>query len=367
MKKVLYIGWIGYKNLGDELMFDLFKEQFSALGDTYTLDAVNIEHKYLKNVTIQEYDLIVLGGGSLLGGKGHFVHPYIINYLYDCISLNKKVMIWGSGIDWVPKSFIEQLENDIEIPLYVSDKLKQKIKTVFEESVWSGIRGPLTLKILEQYGVQTSHISGDPGFLLNPAQISDKDHVQIDLASHKQDEKIIGVNWGTSFNNIYGEDEQKVEEQLADGLNQLIEKGYHIYLYTVWKADLPAIERLYSKLLDSTKVTLDRTLYNHNELLLLMRNFTFTINFKLHANYISLAANIPFIALGYRFKIFDFVKSVDHEDFIISTDAPDTSEQILLMEAEILSHRSKIKSNMDSYLTLYRDRIQEPFKQGLYI
>lgn len=367
MKKVLYIGWIGYANLGDELMYDLFKEEFKKLGESYILDVANIEHKYLKNVSIKDYDLIVLGGGSIFGGKGNYVHPYIINYLYDCILLNKKVMIWGTGIDWLPKELIDQLENNVEIPLNASDKLRERINIVLEESVWSGVRGPLAFKLLYQYGVKECQISGDPGFLLNVDHIREQDQVAFDLATDQQNEKVIGVNWGTSFNNIYGGDELEVEEQLADALNQLIEKGYHIYLYTVWNTDLPAIERLYSRLCDSTKVTLDKTLYNHNQLLSLMQNFTFTINFKLHANYISLAANVPFIALGYRFKIFDFVKSVDLEDFIISTDAANISDQILSMESEIIKQSSEIKSNMNSYLTLYRDRISEPFKHNLYL
>lgn len=367
MKKVLYIGWIGYENLGDELMYDLFKEEFLTLGDTYTLDVANVEHQYLKNVSIQEFDLIVLGGGSILSGKDNFVHPYIINYLYDCILLGKKVMIWGSGIDWLPKNYIEQLEENTEILLPNLDRLKKKLAVVFKESVWSGVRGPLALKLLEQYGVQNCHVSGDPGFLLNLDHLTSKDRVQLKLSSDKEDEKIIGVNWGTSFNNIYGEDEQKVENELANALNELIEKGYHIYLYTVWHRDLPAIERLYSKLLDSTKVTLDRTLYNHNELLSLMQNFAFTINFKLHANYLSFAAKVPFIAFGYRFKMFDFVKSVNLENFIISTDESNISEQILLKEADLLNNRSKIKSNIDFYLNLYRDRLKEPFKNKLYL
>ena len=367
MKKVLYIGWIGYANLGDELMYELFKEEFKQLGASYSLDVANIEPKYLKNVSIKDYDLIVLGGGSILGGKGNYIHPYIINYLYDCILLNKKVMIWGTGIDWLAKELIDQLENNIKIPLSGSDKLKEKIQIVFKESVWSGVRGPLALKLLEQYGVEDSQISGDPGLLLNLDHISNQDQVAFDLGSDQQTQKVIGVNWGTSFNNIYGEGEQKVEAQLADALNKLIDQGYHIYLYTVWQADLPAIERLYAKLDKPAKVTLDKTLYNHHQLLSLMKNFTFTINLKLHANYLSLAANVPFIALGYRFKVFDFVKSVDLEEFIISTDESNISESILAMEANITDQSTEIKSNMESYLTLYRDRISKPFKDGLYL
>lgn len=359
MKKVLYIGWIGYKNLGDELMFDLFKEQFAALGDSYHLDAVNIEHKYLKNVPIQDYDLIVLGGGSILGGaNGNYIHPYILNYLYRCILANKKIMIWGTGIDWVPKSFIEPIEENQKIPLNLTPEIKQQIDVVFHQSVWTGVRGPLTQKIIEQYGVENCHISGDPAFLLyRPKRAGKLD----------QEKKIIGVNWGTSYNNIYGGDEARVEDQLAKALNQLIEQDYHIYLYTVWKADLPAMERLYTKLKDHSRVTLDKNLYDHNELLARMENFTFTINFKLHANYLSLAANIPFIALGYRFKVFDFVKSVDLEPYIISTDDSNIDEKILKLETEIMKNQETLKKKMDVTLQNYRERIMEPFRHGLYL
>jgi len=362
MKKVLYIGWIGYKNLGDELMYELFREQFQALGNSYHLDSVNIEHKYLKNVSVQDYELIVLGGGSILSGKGYPLHPYIINYLNRCLLLKKKVMIWGSGIDWIPKSSLELLEKNKEIPLFISDEERKKLQRVFEESVWSGVRGPLTLKLLDQVGVKTSKVSGDPGFLLTP--LSSKTPGKNSLSGKN---RTIGVNWGTSFNNIYGENEERVEDELVKALNELIKKGYQIHLYTVWSLDLPAIRRLYSKLSDPNKVFLDEKLYNHQELLSLMENFTFTINFKLHANYLSLAANTPFIALGYRFKVFDFVKSIDFDSFIISTDYPEISNQILKMEQEILEYYYPIKEKMKSYVQQYRKTIKEPFEHGLFI
>lgn len=365
MKKVLYVGWIGYQNLGDELMFDLFKEQFSALGDSYQLDSANIEHRYLKNVPLQNFDLIVLGGGSILSGQGYVIHPYVINYLHECLQLDKKIMIWGSGIDWAPKSSIQLLEQDEEIPLMLPPHFLKRIQSVFRQSVWTGVRGPLTQKILEQAGVQSSKISGDPGFLLNRCQPAERefDH----LSKIKDNKPIIGVNWGTSFNNIYGENEVTLEGELAKALNELIQKGYHIYFYSMWKNDLPAILRLYSKLINTEHVTLDPTIYNHSDFLQLLNKFTFTINFKLHANYLSLAANTPFIALGYRFKVFDFVKSIQFDDYIISTDETKIAETILSLEQQIVQHSPKLKAKMDSYLTRYREKINEPFKHGLYL
>lgn len=352
MKKALYIGWIGFKNLGDELMFDLFKGQFLTYKDFYTLDSANVEYRFLKNVPLNEYDVIILGGGSIFGGADHLVQPYIIQQLYECLLMKKKVVIWGTGIDWAPKTFIERIEKNQKLPLTLPPSLKEKVSTVFKESAWAGVRGPLTKKILEYYDVENCQISGDPAFLLKTPRKESNNHSQ----------KIVGVNWGTSFNHIYGENELKVEDELAKALNHLIDKGYNVYLYTMWQTDLPAIERLYSKLNNSNKVTVDPTLYNHNGLIDLVQQFTFTINFKLHANYISLAANTPFIALGYRFKVFDFVKSVKAEDYIIGTDEENISEKILELENKIGQNELAIKNSLSEKIAFYRQKIKEPFE-----
>lgn len=360
MKKVLYIGWIGFKNLGDELMFDLFREHFETLGEKYQLESANIEDRYLRNVLIQDFDLIVLGGGSILSGSGYPIHPYIINYLYRCHLLNKKVMIWGSGIDWAPKSFITLLDENKEVPLSLTEDEKEKLNIVFRESVFSGVRGPLSEKLLKQAGVSHCHVSGDPGFLLSPKQLS--------LPKNNADkEKVIGVNWGTSFNNIYGQDEEKVEQDLAKALNEFIQQGYRIHLYSVWTSDFPAMKRLYSKLQSPEKVKLDLKMYSHDELMELMKEFTFTINFKLHPNYLSLAANTPFIALGYRFKVFDFARSIDFEEFLIPTDSQKIYEELLTLEQNVVQNSKQIKEKMSTYLQMYHEKIKEPFDHGLYI
>jgi polysaccharide pyruvyl transferase WcaK-like protein len=367
LKRVLYIGWIGYKNLGDELMFDLFKQHFYRLGNQYSLDVVNNEERFLKNANLNLYDLIVLGGGSILSSSQHFVEPHIIKTLDKALSLSKQIMIWGSGIDWVSKEHLQHLINKNTLALSETDEDKLRVKRVFEESVWSGVRGPLTHELLKNYGVEKNlHVSGDPGFLLTRSKKYTSEKM---ILGQKVDqyEKIAGVNWGTTFNAIYGQDEIQVEDQMADALNSLIDQGYLIYLYLVWGTDVDATERLYSKLTNKESVILDKTLYNQDELMTIIEQFTFTINFKLHANFLSLAAQIPFIALGYRFKIFDFAKSVDLENFVISTDDPDIVNKIFELESEITKNKSIIIEKLKSYQNYYTDLITEPFDHNLYL
>ncbi|WP_010268042.1 polysaccharide pyruvyl transferase family protein [Paenibacillus senegalensis] len=364
MKKVLYIGWIGYRNLGDELMFDLFKQKASELGNTYAIDVVNNEQHYLANAPLASYDLIVLGGGSVLSGPQRLIDEYVIDALLSSVSLGKKTMIWGSGIDWVPRSYIPALANNDELFLPVSAGWKDKVREVFKACAWAGVRGPYTLSLLERLGVKHEHVelSGDPAFLLMP----DMSKVE-KRGSLSGNQPIIGVNWGTTFNRLYGADELKVEDELAQALQELLRQGYAVYFYLLWNADREATERLYARIRGSGTVVYDPTLYNQNELMSLLQDFSFTINFKLHSNYLSLAAAVPFIALGYRFKVFDFAKSVELEDYVVPTDSEQIKEHILTLEEQLASERTQIVEKMASHRNQYAKRISEPFELGLFV
>lgn len=238
--KVLYIGWIGYNNLGDELMLDLFKQRLSQLEGQFKLEVVNNEERFLRNVSIEQYDLIVLGGGSIISGPQHLVQPYIIETLHKALTINKKVMIWCSGMDWIPKSYITHLESGRKLPLTQSTRLQSKLVDVFEESIWAGVRGPLTFSLLQQFGVEKNiQLSGDPGFLMKKKPPH--------LPKSENQEKIIGVNWGTAFNVIYGNNETIVEDHLANALNKFIEQGYSIHLFVMFSTDIEPSKRLYEK------------------------------------------------------------------------------------------------------------------------
>lgn len=359
VRNVLYIGWIGYNNLGDDLMFDLFKHHISMLGEGYKLDVVNNEPRFLINAPIHAYDLIVLGGGSIISGPHEVVQSNIIETLYHALKQNKKTMIWGSGIDWIAKSYITREKTFESLGKNVSPSFQSKVKTVFEESMWAGVRGPLTLNILKSFGIEKKlHISGDPAFLLNKPTANLK---------HKNHDKIIGVNWGTSYNNIYGNDEEKLANRMAKALNQLIYQGYKVYFYIVWGADIEATKRLYDKIENKKSVIVDEKRYNEHELMQLMQQFSFTINFKLHANYLSLIANVPFIALGYRFKVFDFIESIQLEEMIISTDDEHIVDKILHIETMIEKDKKKMIETMNKYQSFYRKQLMEPFENQLYL
>jgi polysaccharide pyruvyl transferase WcaK-like protein len=346
-------------------MFDLFKKCLLPLGKDYKVDVVNNEAVFLEHYPLSGYDLIVLGGGSIISAPDQMINPVIVNTLYKAIKLNKKIMIWGSGTDWVPQKYLLDLQNKKELNLTVNENLITKLNEVLAESVWTGVRGPLTLQLLKNLGVDIENIrlSGDPGFLLQTGQPNSIHHPFL----MDQSKKIIGLNWGTAGHNIYGHNEIHVEDQLVTALKSFIQAGYKVYMFVVWQNDLFSSERLYSKVNDPQNLILDKKLYNQNELMNLISTFTFTLNYKLHANYLSLASKIPFIALGYRFKVFDFVKSVDLDEFIISTDSNEICDAIMKLEKNISTNRNEIVNKMIAKQNAYREILNVPFENKLYI
>lgn len=315
MKKLLYIGWIGFNNLGDELLWNIFKDTCAKYFDdnqltiTPSLPGIDLNK-------LEQFDTVVLGGGSLL-------LPGYLQILQNALHQGKSVIIWGSGIDWVEKANLDLLTNDKLSSL--EQNFKQQdidvLDEVIERAVFVGVRGPLTKKAIEiMLGKEKSqkvNIIGDPALLLQHTN------------SSNSQEKIIGINWGTTFNRLHGANEELVEKQLVEAAKKLINKGYKILIYTVWTDDIPHCERLYKKINNPENVSLDKNLYTEQQLIEILSKCKATINFKLHANLLSLTANVPAIALGYRFKVFDFAALLGFEKFVLSTDSKDLTNEIL--------------------------------------
>ncbi|WP_214484920.1 polysaccharide pyruvyl transferase family protein [Bacillus sp. SM2101] len=360
-KKVLYIGWLGYNNLGDELLWELFKENFKKVTLDKEWELTGTIGTSSKEYDIETFDLIVLGGGSIINSDN-------ITFLHEATQKGKKVIIWGTGIDWIQFDHIQLLENEksINIESYFSKNIQNKLIEIIDQAEYVGVRGQLTYEIIKQMGGNEKKmmVCGDPGFYLSEIYYLDEEYKVFIPFKTK---KIIGVNWGTSFNNIYGLNEEKVEDSLIKAIKSLIVKGYKIYLYSIWDQDIPALNSLYNKINDQENVFLDIKIHHQHYLINLISNFYFTINFKLHANIISIAANTPPIALAYRFKVFDFANSIDFNDFIISTNSINIETRILKLEYLINQQRNKIVENLKKEKQKYFNLINIPFDKQLFL
>lgn len=354
MKRILYIGWLGYNNLGDELMWEIFNSLCNSYLDCDYQVTPSTPDISLKNTV--DYDVIVLGGGSIL-------LPEFIEWVYHAIEMNKKIIVWGSGYDWAEKQFVDLLESSKMSFCLYSDKTKAQLIDIVNKSKYTGVRGPLTYSLLKSANVNMEkvYISGDPGLLLKPSKFP----TRCTINQFNGEDKIIALNWGNSKNYIFGNDEEYVENQLAKVCKMLLAQNYKIYMYIVWPKDIRSSESLYRKIRFNNNVILDTNLYSAGELLRILQQCTLSINFKLHGNIISAAAGLPFVCLGYRFKCFDFIKSMDLNELIVPTDDKLMIQDIHKAIEFINSNRSLISHKLVEYKELYSKRLLRPFEEGM--
>ena len=93
----------------------------------------------------------------------------------------------------------------------------EALDEVIDKAIFVGVRRPLTKKAINlmigDERIQKLQIIGNPGLLL-------KEYSQNGI--NTKVEKIIGINWGTTFNRIYGGSEKQVEDQLVETAKKLI-------------------------------------------------------------------------------------------------------------------------------------------------
>lgn len=323
MKPICYLS-VGLDNLGDKACLEAFLKKLSAFyyDSAVKPDIYQVLWYQFDKLNIKDFSLVVLGGGSLLATS------YYLKCLYQAQQAGVPTVIWGSGVDHRDLKFTGDLLSGRaklvpDIEEFFTEEVKFLLKSTVSQARLVGVRGPYTLKILQLINCQLSKvfISGDSGILLEPDSLSDNNLFLND--------KIIIVNWGTSYNRIYGGDEEKVAGELAKVLDQLQEEGYQIIIYPVWKPDIQAIFRLVDKMINRNNLILIDRVLPSSQLLWYISQASLSINFKLHPCIFSAAVGVPFISLAYRFKCFDFAASIGCQGLCIRTDNCDIKKAIL--------------------------------------
>lgn len=325
IKNILYLGWLGKGNVGDDVLFELFKTMFYRYHKSKDRSTVNIDaHPGISSyrVDLSNYELIILGGGSLI----HL--PYYLNICAEGVKKGIPVVTWGTGVDGSYR--IEDLTT-IQLPVENSNKFKN----IYEEFKYVCVRGPFTRNMLRNIGFKKDiHEVGDPALAYAKEIFGDQ------LSENETTNKNIMVNWGTSYNNIFGNDEMKVEQELADTIQLLISKGYTITVYPIWTEDIEPVKRLVERVNNEHCQGITEV-YEAKILQGLIAQCYISINLKLHANILSASANRPFISLAYRGKCFDFAESVNCAKYAVATDEV-TSEGILELVKDIENNYTNI-------------------------
>ncbi|MBG9795675.1 hypothetical protein ABD76_25735 [Paenibacillus dendritiformis] len=349
MTKILYLGEIGYQNAGDQVMWDVFRRHFNKYLDA---SRFHVAGSLANEADPLAFDTVVLGGGSLIS-------PLYLSKLEVAFKGSKPYYIWGSGVDkLVPKHILDAMLNgasppaELHVPGIQSD--------LFQNARFAAVRGPLSQAFLQMAGVPAENIavSGDPALILTPGEAKPVPHEP----SLPGDRPYIGINWGTARNEIFGNDEASVEDKLVTAAKEWIRQGYSILLFAMWPNDIPAIRKLMKKIGFENRVHLYETV-NPYELMSIIGQCKFTVDFKLHAAVLSAVMRVPFIALGYRFKVYDFAASIDAIRYVVSTDSSTLGHELMHLSSLIEGNYRKTVAALDKQVVQYQkvNMLAEPF------
>jgi Polysaccharide pyruvyl transferase len=359
----IYIGWVGYLNLGDEAMFDLCRGRFpgirwSRLGNiTYKPYPAQLLHlsrpdllrlrelaseefitqrrlRYLATKTVHKLarfsgrEVGLCGGGTYINRNAAALEDYI------SVRSQSRHLVPTFGTGVINPAFWSTREDGW------TDLRKEWVSALAELPV-VGVRGPASKALLDEAGARNVVVCGDPAVSFHAPYAAKA------LPSHQGGALRVGINSGDCSGHLWGraEDVQDAFVALARWLQR---SGHQIEIIPVWQKDVEACLDL-ARRAELDRSTVSPVCYTHEAFFERVEKLDLMVCLKLHAGILAAAANVPFVSLEYQPKCRDFAASVGWEDFVIRTDQVQPGRLIDLvgaLVAQLDSRRMELCRNM---------------------
>lgn len=291
-RRLLYVGWLGHFNMGDEIMYLAHRSAFPEYclvkevprpNRLALLDALT-PHRLL--------EAVMLGGRTLIGSSRYRNALARVFSVYDTLP----AFMLGTGVEDPSFHTADQPRGSHELRQW------EQILPRFHKIA---VRGPHSQAILAEHGLQ-AEVVGDPALLLAD-----------DEPSHDFVERLIGVNLG-GFKTLWGNNPELVLEQMIGFLRRMIRRGWTIRFIPVSPQDMPYVCEAARQIGSAVQVFGNYTCAE--SLFKAIRECHVFIGQKLHSVVFSSAVYVPCLMLEYQPKCADFQASLNREAFTVRTD-----------------------------------------------
>lgn len=332
---VPYIGFVGQMNLGDEILFD----SHAAL-----LKKVKLRHiNYLMTLKIATrlkkpfFRYAVLGGGTLIDHSNNWIDRV------ECLQSNgTKLFCLGTGVEDI--SYWPEVIN--------KSAHMERWKSALEKFIFVGIRGPISLKILEKYGVENARITGDTALSMYKSNSGlNQRQGQVHTAKNKL---TVGISYGATVGQKVWGDAEIYRRNIIEIINALLAKGYRVVLLPIWNLDTKSNAEIVKEV-NHKNCELIIAYENYSDYMQELSKTNYFIGQKLHASVMSLMCGVPTIMVEYHPKCKDFMASVKAEKYVIKTSEIDEMTFFKLftnLQRESPSIMPVVSSRMRSYQDL---------------
>lgn len=359
LKKILiYGGWFGSKNVGDEAILLGILKNLKALmpeatftvfsGDPnftekfFHVTAINANNIFTKVfLAYQKADLFVVSGGTPFYDYDHLLRFYRIGLAK---ALGKPIIFYGVSIKEI-KSRIGKLTTRFLVN--IADVLT--------------VREPGSEKILRNLGITREVIlTADPTIMLEPAP---PEHVAkiYTLEGVKLDSTTIGIApryFSTDYKYVYHDavsqqDIYKYITVMAQVADHFIDKGYKVIFIPFHSIppddDKKIIAKIVSLMRRRDNVFIIKGTYTPSELIGMIGKLRLVIGTRLHSLIFSTLMYVPIVAISYERKIKDFMELIGQNAFVCELEN---------LQTKALVHKVEMALSSEKITSELRDKIQ---------
>jgi len=343
----IYIGWIGYSNLGDDSIYEQCRRHFPNIhwSPFLTLDYSVKPGQFIRRGGRDAKQILRMFSDelssqrrlrSLAANSIHRLARFAGGEVGICggeINLNRNtaslrayrevrqrtgfpVPVFGTGVAH-PDFWLGREDGWV-------DRRKEWVDLLAELPT-VGVRGPFSKAYLEETGARNVVVCGDPAVSYHSR------YANQELRTPRDGPLRIGINAGF-YPRAWGRP-QDVHDSLV-GLAQWLGKaGHQIQIVPAWARD-------FQECMDVARdAGLDRSAVvsacsSPEDFLNKIENFDLFVALNMHTGILAAVANIPFVGLEYHPKCRDFAATAKWEDFFIRTD--ELNPRILIDRVAIL-------------------------------
>lgn len=326
----LYIGWLGEGNLGDEVMYEACLRLLPEVRWTPVQRIVGKE----------------AGGSPLLLRAAHAVDR----------ALGREVGLLGGGtvinrnVGWLNAYRAIRARTRRPVPVFAPGVANPEFWA--REAGWTdtrsgwrealrelpvvGVRGPHSVRLLEEAGVSGVRMVGDPALVLSGG-------------SGPRDPSTVVLNAGRSGGLFWG-DEDAAVAALGGLAGRLQRRGLRVLLLPVWGPDVAVCREVAAAggvaPGDVLPVPTDAAGFFRS-----VAGASVLVSTKLHAAVLAACAHLPFVALEYRPKVRDFAAGLGLEERVVRTDRVDEADlerRVLDLLGDAEHHGADLAARVES-------------------
>ena len=318
-----YLGWTGYGNLGDEVLFEAHRALFPGLEVVPFRPPHPRAARRLLPALTPDYVLGFLGGGTLINQS-----PKWRANLESLLDRGMPVVCLGSGV--APAAFRPSFE-----PGTVADWAPTLRRLDFV-----GVRGPESQRLLAEVGVD-SVVMGDPVFALAGE------------LPPPGEESVVGLNIGVSARTIMHGSPERFLSVMVEAVERLLAAGRRVTLLPVCAEDVASNEELLRRV-GSAGVSLVTAFDSTTDYVRELAACRVFVGQKLHATALATVTRVPSVMLAYQPKCTEFMDSLAQAEHCTTTDAV-TAEWIVERVGHLEAHHADVRAELDARVTTYRD------------